>query len=215
MPTREEELAAVRKEFPGGKKWNDDRTTQWKARNPDYSMGRESYGDPIVAFRDFVPALERRSTCKIGSFCSISDSVKILIGGLHRPDWVTTWPFNILREQFANLEGNPVSKGDVIIGNDVWIGFDALILSGITVGDGAVIGARAVVTKDVPPYGIVAGNPARLIRKRFDDTTIARLLKLSWWNWEDEKINKFVPLMCDTNIAQFLDAAEKESAKSK
>ena len=80
------------------------------------------------------------------------------------------------------------NKGDIIIGNDVWIGYEAVILSGITIGDGAIIGTRAVVTKDVPPYTIVGGVPAKPIRKRFDDVTIARLLELKWWDWSEERI---------------------------
>src|SRR5208283_2957437 len=105
-------------------------------------------------------------------FCSIAPNrVTIVLGGQHRPDWVSSYPFNDLFIEFKRFKGSPVSKGDVIIGNDVWIGLDAVILSGIKIGDGAVIGSNALVTKDVPPYAIVGGNPAKLIRYRFDEET--------------------------------------------
>ena len=104
---------------------------------------------------------------------------------------------------------SPATKGDVVIGNDVWIGYRAIILSGVTIGDGAVIAAGAVVTKDVPAYGIVGGNPAKLIKKRFDDETIPRLLKIAWWNWDDAKIEKFLPLLLNQEITAFILEAEK------
>lgn len=211
MPLSQKELEGLKKNSIDGKKWVTEHTNTWKLENPDFEMGKGTYGWPMVAFRDLVPSLNRRATLKIGAYCSISDSARILLGGMHRADWASTWPFNVLREEFVEIEGNPISKGDVIIGNDVWIGFGVTILSGVTIGDGAVVGSCAVVTKDVPPYGIVAGNPAKLIRKRFDEETIERFLKLAWWNWSDEKINRFVPLMCNTDIKVFLDATEKDA----
>ena len=165
MPMSKEEQDALRRNSVEGKKWVTGLTQKWRETYPDLIMGRESYGAPQVLFRDLVPGKDRRATLSIGAFCSISDDVKIFLGGQHRPDWVTTWPFNVLWEDFVHIEGNPISKGDVIIGNDVWIGHNSRILSGVTIGDGAVVGANSVVAKDIPPYGIVAGNPARSLRR--------------------------------------------------
>lgn len=173
-------------------------------RFPQYVIGRESYGHPEVH------AFDGAATLRIGAFCSISTEVHIFLGGDHRSDWVTTFPFSVLWETEKHYTGYPKTKGDVIIGNDVWIGYQAVIMSGVRIGDGAVVGAYALVTQDVPPYGVVAGNPARLMKKRFDDDTIRRLLNLKWWQWEDQKIEKFLPLFLGTDVAAFLRAAENE-----
>jgi acetyltransferase-like isoleucine patch superfamily enzyme len=123
----------------------------------------------------------------MGAFCSIVKGVTILLGGEHHTEWVTTFPFPVLWRAARQIRGHPKTKGEIIIGNDVWIGQDALILSGVTIGDGAVIAARAVVTKNIEPYSIVAGNPARVIRKRLLEEAIARLLAVAWWAWTPGK----------------------------
>lgn len=134
-----------------------------------------------------------RDRLVIGKFCSIACGAKFLFtSGNHSLASLATYPFPIFYEEW-NLDAADITdawdnKGDIVVGNDVWIGYEAVILSGVTIGDGAVIGARAVVTKDVPPYTIVGGVPARPIRKRFDAETVALLLKLEWWNWPKEKI---------------------------
>lgn len=130
---------------------------------------------------------------KIGKFCSVACGAKFLfISGNHSLRSLSTYTFPIFYEQWGldpkNIRDAWDNKGDIVIGNDVWIGYEAVILSGVTVGDGAVIGTRAVVTKDVPPYTIVGGVPARPIRRRFDPQTIARLEELRWWDWEEERI---------------------------
>ena len=118
---------------------------------------------------------------------------------------LSTYPFPIFYDEWG-LEGKNVAdawdnKGDITLGNDVWIGYEAVILAGVTIGDGAIIGARAVVTRDVPPYAIVGGVPARLIRRRFDDATIEALLDLCWWDWEPERIRQALPALQAGDIA--------------
>jgi virginiamycin A acetyltransferase len=130
---------------------------------------------------------------KIGKFCSIACGTKFLFNSAnHALDSLSTYPFPLFFEEW-NLEREKVTdawdnRGDIVIGNDVWIGYEAVILSGVTIGDGAIIGTRAVVTKDVPPYTIVGGVPAKPIRKRFDEKVIKELLKIKWWDWTEEKI---------------------------
>lgn len=169
---------------------------------PQYQFGRGTYGIPRVRARD------DGATLRVGAFTSIASGVQILLGGEHRADWVTTFPF-VFWEGGENILGHPKTKGDVLIGNDVWIGTEAIILSGVIIGDGAVVGARSVVTKNVPPYAIVAGNPSRVIRKRFDDEIIQRLLQVKWWFWDNAKIKKAIPLLLSDKITEFLDFAEK------
>jgi virginiamycin A acetyltransferase len=125
-------------------------------------------------------------------------------GGNHLLDRFTTYPFPIF-DKFGKGWGKvmPESwphRGDTIVGNDVWIGYDSLILPGVKIGDGAVIGARSVVTKDVAPYTIVAGNPATLVRQRFDDEVVSILLKLKWWDWENQKINQNLPVIFGNDL---------------
>lgn len=129
----------------------------------------------------------------IGKFCSIACGAKFLFTSAnHKMSSLSTYPFPIFYEEWG-LDAKDIrnawdNKVDIIIGNDVWIGYEAVIMAGVTIGDGAIIGTRAVVTKDVPPYTIVGGVPAKPIRKRFDDATVERLIKLRWWDWEYEKI---------------------------
>lgn len=131
----------------------------------------------------------------IGKFCSIACGAKFLFNSAnHTLDSLSTYTFPIFFEEWGlPVEDIPRAwdnKGDIVIGNDVWIGYGAVVMAGVTIGDGAIIGARAVVTKDVPPYTIVGGVPAKPIRKRFDDETIERRLDLKWWDWPIEKIRR-------------------------
>lgn len=144
---------------------------------------------------------------KIGSFCSIAQGLKIFLCADHRHDWVTTYPFgHIHRNKFNafNGKGHPSTKGDIIIGNDVWIGANVTIMSGITIGDGAVIANNSHVCKNVEPYSIVGGNPIKLIKYRFTEDQIKSLLKIKWWEWNDEKINESLALLCNGNIDEFI-----------
>ncbi|GLR67604.1 acetyltransferase [Acidocella aquatica] len=171
---------------------------------PQYKIGRASYGNPSVEFR------EGGGNLSIGNFCSLASNVRILLGGEHRLDLATSYPFNIACESAWKFSGHPRTKGDVTLGHDVWIGMNAMIMSGVTIGNGAAVGAGAVVTRDIPPYAIAAGNPAQTIRFGFDNETISRLQKITWWNWPDEKIETFLPLMLTDQINSFLDAAEQQ-----
>lgn len=146
---------------------------------------------------------------KIGRFCSVACGAKfVFTSANHTLHSLSTYTFPIFFEEWGldvkNITEAWDNKGNIIVGNDVWIGYGAVILSGVTVGDGAIIGARAVVTKDVPPYTIVGGVPARQIRKRFDEETIKKLLTLQWWNWDYEKIRKNIPAIQSGDIESLL-----------
>ena len=134
----------------------------------------------------------------IGKFCQIaSGATFIMNGGNHATEGISTFPFSIFGEGWADaMDGKSYpTKGDTIIGNDVWIGYGATIMPGVTVGHGAVIATKAVVTKDVPPYAIVGGNPAKVIKMRFGESEIERLLALAWWDWPIEKITAQVKVL--------------------
>jgi acetyltransferase-like isoleucine patch superfamily enzyme len=168
----------------------------------NWDIGDHSYGSPSV----FEPGMAKLT---IGRFVSIAGGSAIALGG-HRTDTISSFPFAALRHVWpAALGGSSHdSKGDVVIGNDVWIGYCAFIGSGVTVGDGAVIAALATVTKDVPPYAVVAGNPGRIVRYRFPPETIERLLAIKWWNWEDEVIAAALPIMTSGNMDDFFAYCE-------
>ena len=168
----------------------------------DFTYGIGSYGNCSPEILDKEEAV----TLKIGKFCSFAEAVTIMLGNAdHRPDFVTTYPFNTLFREFAGVPKFPSTKGNIIIGNDVWVCRGALILSGISIGDGAIIGANSVVTHNIEPYTIVAGNPARTIRKRFDEKTISALLKIQWWNWNIGRIQENVPLLLSNKIEEFIE----------
>jgi acetyltransferase-like isoleucine patch superfamily enzyme len=167
---------------------------------PRVTLGHHTFGAPLV------PAFGGSEvTVEIGSFCSIASNVMILAGGGHSPDWVSTWPIREVYGLPEQYEHHPVYRGPVVIGNDVWLGRDSLIFDGITIGDGAVIGARAVVTKDVRPYAIVGGVPAREIRRRFTDEQVDALLEIAWWDWPEEKILREAGFLNGADINDFLD----------
>ena len=152
-------------------------------------IGRFTYGLEHLAIREWGEG----AALNIGSFCSISSSVTIFLGGNHRMDWVTTFPFgHIFQEELAGegVSGHPATNGDVIIGNDVWIGHGVTIMSGVTIGDGAVIAANAHVVKNVMPYEVVGGNPAKKIKNRFTAEIISLLSMLAWWEFPIEEIKR-------------------------
>ena len=159
-----------------------------------FSIGDFTYGKPNIIKYDNTTQLT------IGKYTSIADNVTILLGGEHRMDWVTTYPFNIFDREAMHIEGHPSSKGNIIIGNDVWIGYNCTILSGVTIGDGAVIAANTLVHKDIQPYEVVGGNPMKHIKYRFDINTIEELMILKWWNCEHSLILNNIDLFLTQSI---------------
>lgn len=143
----------------------------------------------------------------IGNFCMIASNVTFIMNGAnHLTQSVSAYPFAIFGGDWAHaMEGKeyPV-KGNTIIGNDVWLGYNATILPGVQIGDGAIIATNATVTKNVPPYAIVAGNPAKIVRYRFSEQQIEALLKIAWWNWPLEQITEHVSMLTAANIDEFI-----------
>lgn len=183
----------------------------------DYTMYNDFVRDP----RDFeknnvlyhYPV--NRDRLIIGKFCSIACGAKFLFNSAnHALHSLSTYPFPIFYEEWglqgANVASAWDNKGDIVLGNDVWVGFEAVILAGVTIGDGAIIGTRAVVTKDVPPYTIVGGVPAKPLRRRFDDKTVERLLTLRWWDWEEEKIKRHIAAIQAGNMEALCADGERE-----
>ena len=176
----------------------------------DYTMYNDSAKDPTDFEKNNVlyhyPINQDKLI--IGKFCSIACGAKFLFNSAnHNLSSLSTYPFPIFFEEW-DLDAKDVTdawdnKGDIVIGNDVWIGYEAVILAGVTIGDGAVIGTRAVVTKDVPPYTIVGGVPAKPIRKRFPEGTIELLLKLKWWDWTEERIRQHLSEIQSGNVEHF------------
>ncbi len=175
---------------------------QLESADPRISVGRFTYGNP--AFKLW----REQDIIEIGSFCSIAENVTIFGGGEHNSNWVTTFPLRFAYgDSLAGKDGHPATKGKTRIGNDVWIGYGATILSGVTINDGAVIGACALVSKDVLPYSIVGGNPARLLKYRFTEEQILELLKIQWWNWPHNRLINFISLLSSKNIDHFINVA--------
>ena len=153
-------------------------------------IGEHTYIIGEIIYRSWE---EDQCNLRIGKYCSIGQNLTVYSGGNHRHDFVSTFPFKAL---WGVGKFNGYSNGDIIIGNDVWIGEDATIMSGVTIGDGAVIGAKSVVSKDVPPYAVVVGNPAKVVKYRFSESAIKKLLKIKWWDWPEEKVREKVDWLC-------------------
>lgn len=140
----------------------------------------------------------------IGKFCAIARGVKFIMNGAnHKISGFSTYPFSIFGESWKRVTPQLSElpyKGDTVVGNDVWLGYDSLIMPGIHIGDGAIIAASSVMTRDVPPYGVVGGNPAKEIRKRFAPDMVAALLEIAWWNWEIEKITRNLEIIIGADI---------------
>ena len=171
------------------------REQRFRVGKSDIAIGRFTYGHGGLIVRQW----NEGAALSIGAFCSIAEGVTVLLGGNHRTDWITTYPFgHVAREAFpaAPVPGHPATRGDVTIGADVWLGTGAVILSGVTIGPGAVVAAHAVVVRDVAPYEVVAGNPAVPLRRRFDAPTIAALLASPWWECDTDEIRARIPQLC-------------------
>jgi len=178
-------------------------------KHPNIQVGQFSYYSGYHHKHDFVECVrylhdKRKDVDKliIGSYCSIGSGAVFMMAGNqgHNINWASTFPFYFQANIFKNAKNAFEKSGNTTIGNDVWIGSEAMIMSGVTIGNGAVIAARAVVTKDVPPYTVVGGNPAVFIKNRFKDEEIKQLLSLKWWNWEESKVKEAMPFICSSNI---------------
>lgn len=178
--------------------------------HPNIEVGRFSYysgyyhGHGFDDCARFILPDEDADKLIIGSFCSIGSGAAFIMAGNqgHRNDWVSTFPFFWMPEvpAFDGAQNGFRAAGDTVVGHDVWIGSEAIVMPGIRIGDGAVIGTRAVVTRDVEPYTIVGGNPANPIRKRFDDSHIAELMEMQWWHWPDDRLCEAMPKLCSGDI---------------
>ncbi|SFD34269.1 Acetyltransferase (isoleucine patch superfamily) [Bosea sp. CRIB-10] len=180
------------------------------ARRPgQVVVGAFTYGRPKVRFP------ESGARLSIGRYGSIADGVEILLGGNHRTDWGTTYPFPALADLWPSargMSGYDATRGDVTIGHDVWLGSQAMIMSGVTIGHGAVVAARAVVTRDVPPYAIVAGNPARIVRLRLPEAQVEALLASRWWELPPERVSQLLPLLLSDRVDELVAAIRPASA---
>jgi len=177
----------------------------------DYTIYNDFIADPLLFEKNNVlyhyPI--HREKLIIGKFCSIACGTKFLFNcANHTLKSLSTYTFPLFYEEWELEKSNITTawdnKGDIVIGNDVWIGYEAVIMAGVHIGDGAIIAARAVVTKDVPPYTIVGGTPAKEIRKRFDTEVIQQLLKLKWWDWSTNKIRQCLPYIAEGKLDELL-----------
>jgi virginiamycin A acetyltransferase len=177
-------------------------------KNPNISIGDYTYYDDFENVENFEKNVKYHfdfvgDKLIIGKFCMIASDVKFIMNGAnHLTNALTTYPFAIFGHGWEDaMEGKQYpQKGDIHIGNDVWIGYNTTIMAGVTIGDGAIIATNATVIKDVAPYSIVGGNPATEIKKRFSVDVIERLLKIKWWNWDIEKITRNVQNLTDLDI---------------
>jgi virginiamycin A acetyltransferase len=177
-------------------------------KNPNIIVGDYTYYDDFETVENFEKNVKYHfdfigDQLIIGKFCMIASGVQFIMNGAnHLTDAVSTYPFAIFGNGWEHaMEGKTYpQKGNIVIGNDVWIGYNATIMAGVTIGDGAIIAANSTVVKDIPPYTIVGGNPAAVIKKRFSEETIAKLLELKWWNWDTEKITRNVQFLTGNDL---------------
>ncbi len=181
-----------------------------QVNHPNISVGRYSYysgyyhGHSFEECARYLLPDAGADRLIVGSFCSIGSGAAFIMAGNqgHRHDWASSFPFHYMQEvpEFAAARDGYAKAGDTVIGNDVWIGSEAIVMPGVIIGHGAVIGTRALVTRDVAPYTVVGGNPAKPIRKRFDDDAIALLLEMAWWDWDLDMLEAAMPLLTAGDI---------------
>jgi len=171
---------------------------KFRKRYPNYEIGTGTYGMPLVH------DLNEGTTLCIGAYTSIASNVQIFLGGNHRTDWVSSYPFPAFFTEAGHIKNFDVSRGDVVIGSDVWLCANCTILSGVTIGHGAVIASGAIVSRDVAPYSVVAGNPARHVRWRFEEAVRFALLETAWWTWSEDEIKQILDKLCSSNLDEFL-----------
>ena len=182
-------------------------------KNPNIIVGDYTYYDDFENVENFEKNVKYHfdfisDQLIIGKFCMIASDVKFIMNGAnHLTDSLSTYPFAIFGNGWENaMEGKTYpKKGDINIGNDVWIGYNATIMSGVTIGDGAIIAANSTVIKDVEPYSIVGGNPAKEIKKRFSKAVILKLLEFQWWNWDIEKITRNIQNLTGAEIEKIVE----------
>ncbi|UOQ71545.1 CatB-related O-acetyltransferase [Hymenobacter cellulosilyticus] len=187
--------------------------------HPHITVGDYTYYDDFETVENFQKQVRYHfdftgDRLTIGKFCMLASGVEFIMNGAnHLATAVSAYPFAVFGEDWASaMEGKSYpSKGNTTVGNDVWIGYRASIMPGVTIGDGAIIGAYSVVTRDVAPYTIVGGNPAQVIRLRFDPATITQLLAVAWWDWPIEKITRYTSLLTG-DAAMFLAALKEQQA---
>ncbi|MCR9064936.1 MAG: CatB-related O-acetyltransferase [Cytophagales bacterium] len=182
-------------------------------KNPNIIVGDYTYYDDFENVENFEKNVKYLfdfvgDKLIIGKFCMIASDVKFIMNGAnHMTDSLSTYPFAIFGKGWENaMEGKAYpKKGNITIGNDVWIGYNATIMAGVTIGDGAIIATNSTVIKDVEPYSVVGGNPAKEIKKRFSKEVITKLLKLQWWNWDIQKITKNIQNLTDNEIENIVE----------
>jgi chloramphenicol O-acetyltransferase type B len=187
---------------------------QETVNHPNIEVGIFSYYSGYHHKHDFVECArylhnKRKDVDKliIGSYCSIGSGAIFMMAGNqgHNTQWISTFPFYFQANIFKEAKNGFERAGNTIIGNDVWIGSEAMIMPGVKIGDGAIIASRAVVVKDVEPYTVVGGNPCTFIKYRFKKEEIKQLLTMKWWNWKEEKVKESMPLICNPSIEGLWD----------
>jgi hypothetical protein len=172
------------------------------------TIGQHTYGIPVIKTYD-----HDTTRLLVGSYSALSEEAIVMLGGEHAIDRVTTFPLRMrLKLPGAGQDGIPVPTGDTVIGSDVWLTMRTFVRSGVTIGDGAIVASGAVVNKDVPPFAIVGGNPAKVIRYRFTPEQIEALLEIRWWDWPDALVVEATPLLSGTDIDAFITWARQQRA---
>lgn len=181
-------------------------------KNPNIIVGDYTYYDDFENVENFEQNVKYHfdfigDQLIIGKFCMIASDVTFIMNGAnHVSNAISAYPFAAFGQGWEHaMDGKEYPlKGDIVIGNDVWLGYKSVIMSGVNIGDGAIVAAHSIVTKDVPPYSIVGGNPARIIRKRFEEEQIEKLLTLKWWDWGIEKITANVQNLTGVSIESLM-----------